>query len=180
MSTLTQTKEGLPTGTWQADVVHSHVGFAVGYVGGTFRGTFSPFDARLDVGPDGSTRLTGSARADSVKVLDENLNAHLLTPDFFDAERAPVLQFASEAFTTKDAVARGELTVKGTTVPVELQVQTGELVVDAYGRARVALQLETTVDRRAFGIDWNMELPSGDPALANDVTLTAELFLIKE
>ena len=50
MSTLTQTQEALPTGTWVEDTVHSHVGFEIGYATGTFRGSFAPFEARLEVG----------------------------------------------------------------------------------------------------------------------------------
>ena len=88
MSTIETTSQALPTGTWNADPVHSHVGFAVEYVGGTFRGTFSPFDATLAVTEDGVT-LTGSAPVAGVKVQDDNLTAHLQSPDFFDAERAP-------------------------------------------------------------------------------------------
>ena len=65
--------EALPAGTWTLDPVHSHVGFAVDYVGGTFRGSFSPVEARLEVTEDGSASLTGSAPVAGVKVQDENL-----------------------------------------------------------------------------------------------------------
>src|SRR5436190_24042687 len=95
MSTLTETRETLPTGSWREDPVHSHVGFELGYAGGIFKGSFSPFEARLDVDANGTAVLTGEAHADSVHVLDENLNAHLLSPDFFDAERTPLLSFES-------------------------------------------------------------------------------------
>src|SRR5579864_1513087 len=120
MSTLTQTREALPTGTWTGDTVHSHVGFELPYATGTFRGSFSPFEAKLEVGEDGSAILTGEARADSVHVLDENLTAHLLSPDFFDAEKAPVLSFRSTAIDATDSglTIGGELTIKGATAPV--------------------------------------------------------------
>src|SRR5713101_3429846 len=122
MSTLTQTEEALPTGTWVGDPVHSHVGFEVGYASGTFRGTFEPFEARLDVDTDGNGALVGEARADSVHVLDENLTAHLLAPDFFDAERAPVLRFTSSDVRRSGShlTIAGELTIKGISVPVEI------------------------------------------------------------
>src|SRR5580765_5488320 len=95
MSTLVETRKPLPTGSWQVDPVHSQVGFAVEYVVGTFRGSFSPVEARLEVAEDGEATLTGSAKVESVKVQDENLTAHLLTPEFFDAERVPEIRFAS-------------------------------------------------------------------------------------
>jgi polyisoprenoid-binding protein YceI len=181
MSTLTQTQEALPTGTWVGDPVHSHVGFELGYASGIFRGTFAPFEARLDVDADGNGALVGEARADSVHVLDENLTAHLLAPDFFDAERAPVLRFTSSDIrrSGSDLTIAGELTIKGISVPVEIAGTVGDPFPYPDGSERLPLTLETTVDRRSFSIDWNMELPNGQPALANGVKLTAELFLVK-
>jgi polyisoprenoid-binding protein YceI len=181
MTTLTHTRDTLPAGTWQADPVHSHVGFELGYATGTFRGSFAPFEARLDVSEDGDATLTGQARADSVRVLDDNLAAHLLSPDFFDAERAPLLEFASREIrrTGAELAIAGELRVKGVAVPVELLGTVAATFAHPAGGERLPLHLETTVDRRAFGIDWNMELPTGEPVLANEVTLTADLFLVR-
>src|SRR5690242_12313633 len=88
MSTI-ETTTALPVGAWNVDPVHSQVGFAVEYVVGTFRGSFSPVDAKLDVAEDGAATLSGKAPVSGVKVQDENLEAHLQSPDFFDAERAP-------------------------------------------------------------------------------------------
>jgi polyisoprenoid-binding protein YceI len=180
MSTLTDTQELLPTGTWIEDAVHSHVGFEIGYATGTFRGSFSPFAARLTVDASGNATLVGEARADSVHVLDENLNGHLLSPDFFDAERAPVLSFVSTSIERagEELRVRGALTLKGATVPVELKGTVAPAFPHPAGE-RLPIKLEATVDRRDFGIDWNMELPNGEQALAYDVALTADLFLVK-
>jgi polyisoprenoid-binding protein YceI len=181
MSTLTQTQEALPAGSWREDSVHSHVGFEIGYAGGTFRGSFAPFAANLEVGTDGGAVLKGQATADSVHVLDENLNAHLLAPDFFDAERTPLLGFESNQIRRagSDVAISGELTIKGVSAPVELVGTIGEPAPNPAGGERLPLHLETTVDRRAFGIDWQMELPNGEPALAYDVKLSADLYLVK-
>jgi polyisoprenoid-binding protein YceI len=177
MSTLTETQEALPTGTWREDVVHSTVGFEIGYAGGTFRGSFSPFEAKLENGV-----LVGEARADSVHVLDENLTAHLLAPDFFDAERTPLLRFESTEIRRagSDVSISGELAIKGATAPVELEGTITDPFLHPSGTDRVWLHLETTVDRRAFGIDWQMELPNGGPVLAYDVKLSADLLLVKD
>lgn len=176
MSTLTQTQEALPAGSWREDPVHSHVGFEIGYAGGTFRGSFSPFEAKIDGGV-----LVGEARADSVHVLDENLNAHLLAPDFFDAERTPLLRFESTEISRagSDLAISGSLTIKGASVPVELTGTIGDPLPYGENTERFPLHLEATVDRRAFGIDWQMELPNGEPALAYDVKLSADLYLVR-
>ena len=179
MSTIT--KEQLPTGTWQVDAAHSQVGFAVPYLVGTFRGSFSPVEATLAVGEDGAVELAGSAPVDGIKVQDENLQAHLLSPDFFDAERAPKIEFKASGIerTGDDVNVDGELTIKGITRPVELTGTITDAITDAYGQERIGLTLETTVDRTQFDLNWNTPLPTGEPALGNDVTLTAELFFTK-
>src|SRR6184192_2176592 len=92
MSVTETTKTLAPAGTWNADPVHSNVSFEVGYAGvNTFRGSFRDFAATL-VGGSEST-LEGSAKVASVDVKDEQLNGHLQTPDFFDAQRYPELGF---------------------------------------------------------------------------------------
>ena len=83
MSTIEQQTTEVPTGTWNADPVHSAVGFRVKHMAvGSFKGGFSEFNAKLENGA-----LSGTAKVASVSVTDENLNAHLQSPDFFDAER---------------------------------------------------------------------------------------------
>jgi len=177
MSTITQTVEVLPAGTWAVDPVHSSIGFEIAYMGGTFRGTFSGVEASLADGV-----LSGSARVDSVRVQDDDLTAHLQSPDFFDAERHPVLGFTSSHLSIEDdrVVVDGTLTIKGIAKPVELTGTAAPPVTDPYGKERIGLELTTTVDRTDFGIDWNVPLPSGEPALSNEVTIAAQLFLVKE
>ncbi len=182
MNTLTAAQEVLETGTWRLDAVHSRIGFAVDYLAGTFHGAFAPFDATLDVDENGAATLTGSARVESIQVADENLSSHLISPEFFDAEQAPEISFASNPFEPAGTDVRvdGELTIKGVSVPVQLTGTIGDPVVDPYGRQRINLQLDAAIDRSSFGMDWNTPLPSGEPALAQDVTLTAELAFVKE
>ena len=180
MSTIAQTQEVVPTGTWTIDAAHSLVGFELPYMGLTFRGSFAPVEATLS-NENGEAKLTGIAKAGDVKVQDENLNAHLLSPEFFDAERTPELRFESRSIRREgdELVVDGELTIRGTTEPVELRGTATEPMTDAYGRERFGLQLRGTVDRTRFGINWNAPLPNGEQALPNDVSLIAELYLLK-
>ena len=108
-----------PAGTWQLDPVHSTVGFEVEYLVGTFKGQFREVEAKLVVGESGAS-LEGIAKVASVDVKDENLAAHLQSPDFFDAERHPELRFTAEQIDLDgDTItAPGELTMKGITEPV--------------------------------------------------------------
>jgi polyisoprenoid-binding protein YceI len=172
VSTLTQIEQAVPTGTWTLDKIHSQVGFAVKHAGiSLFKGSVDDFDADL---ADGA--LNGSARVTSIQVQDENLGAHLASPDFFDAERFPEVTFTSTAVSRAgdELVVEGELELKGTRRPVRLTGTIAGPVND-----RLGISLETTIDRTDFGMSWNMELPSGGAALENEVKLTADLELVK-
>jgi polyisoprenoid-binding protein YceI len=177
MEVLTEARQGVPAGTWALDAVHSTIGFELAYMAGIFRGQFRDVEATLG---DGS--LSGSARVASVDVKDENLAAHLQSPDFFDAERYPELTFVSNSSqrTGGDLKIEGEITIRGTTKPVELVGTIAGPITDGYGRERLNLKLETTVDRTAFGLNWNMQLPNGEPALQSEVKLIAELYFVQE
>jgi polyisoprenoid-binding protein YceI len=170
-------RHALPAGVWSADKIHSTVGFAVPYMAGTFQGTFSEFDARLR---DGALR--GTAQVESVEVKDPNLATHLQSPEFFDAERFPQLSFEAKEIgrSADDLTIAGELTLKGHTEPVEIKGHAGDPGPDPYGGERFGLQLEAKVDRTKFGLNWNNPLPSGDPALSDEVTISVDLQLVKE
>jgi polyisoprenoid-binding protein YceI len=167
----------LPAGTWQVDKVHSNIGFAVDYMAGTFHGTFGEFEADVTDGV-----LNGSARVASVQVKDENLAAHLQSPDFFDAPAHPELTFTSTAISRDGnrVTIDGQITIKGHTEPTEITGEISDPIADPYGGERFGLTLQTVVDRDRFGISWNNPLPSGEPALSNNVTITAELQLSKQ
>jgi polyisoprenoid-binding protein YceI len=177
MTITTEATRSVPTGTWVLDSVHSTIGFELPYLSGTFRGHFKEVDAQF-----AEETLRGSARVASVDVKDENLAVHLQSPDFFDAERYPELTFEStEIERSGDRLTvRGEITIRGVTRPVELTGTISDPITDGYGRERIGLQLETTVDRTEFGLNWNMPLPNGEPALAKAVKLVAELYLVRE
>jgi polyisoprenoid-binding protein YceI len=180
MSTTTET--AIPAGTYTLDTVHSHVGFAVKHmVVATFRGRFETFDATLEVSDDGAPRLIGTVDVTSIEVKDDNLAAHLQSPDFFDTERHPELRFESDSIRLDggDAVVDGRLTIKGQTRPVEAR---GTIVgphEDIAGNTKLGLELTAIVDRTEFGLKWNAPLPKGGMALGNDVTLSVDLELVK-
>jgi polyisoprenoid-binding protein YceI len=181
MSRLESTISLAPAGTrWIADPIHSNVSFELEYAGvSTFRGSFRDFEARLE----GST-LAGSARVASVDVKDEQLAGHLQSPDFFDAERHPEITFRADQLTLAEdgtVSGAGEITIKGVARPVELKGRLGSAQsIDPFGRERLGLALETTIDRNEFGVSWNAPNQSGGDYLGGEVTLEADLSLVRQ
>jgi polyisoprenoid-binding protein YceI len=170
-----------PAGTWNLDAIHSRVDFEVSYLAGTFKGHFNEIAAELAVDDERAT-LEGTTKVASIDVNEENLSAHLQSPDFFDAEQYPELRFTAEDIRLNgdgQVSVDGELTIKGVTQPVTVTGAVTAPITDPYGNERIGLNLTTKVDRTNFGINWNNPLPSGEPSLANDVTILAELQFVK-
>jgi polyisoprenoid-binding protein YceI len=171
----TTTIPEVPTGTYALDPVHSTFGFRVRHNGvSTFRGQFEQVQATLQDG-----LLEGTAEVESVKTVIPQLKEHLLTPDFFNAAEAPTITFRSTDIRPSDdgtVEVDGELTLRGVTKPITAH---GTLAsgVGISGTTVVGLDLEATIDRRDYGLNWQAPLPAGGNALAWDVTLQVHLEL---
>ena len=180
MST-TETTTLAPTGTWRLDPVHSTVGFEIAYLAGTFKGEFREVESTLEIEDDGAG-LSGAAKVASVDVKDENLAAHLQSPDFFDAERHPELRFTAEriALDGETVSVDGEITIKGVTKPVTL---TGTALRRSCRPVRQrAPRLHARRDGRPHGVrrsTGTCPSPPARPALADEVTIVAELQFVK-
>jgi polyisoprenoid-binding protein YceI len=185
MSTHATTTPGLaaiPEGTWSIDPAHSTVEFAVRHLGfATVKGRATEFEGSITGGerPGGTLRI----RADALTTHDPDRDRHLRTPDFFDVAHHPELRFELRgARTAGDGlVLQGDLTIRGTTRPVQL---TGRLtavgVRDPYGDERLGLEAETVIDRRDFGVSWNEVLPGGNVVASHEVRLSAGLSMVRE
>jgi polyisoprenoid-binding protein YceI len=178
------TAPNIATGTWSIDPVHSHVGFAVKHmVVANFRGAFNEYDGALRVGEDGAPELRGTVAVDSILVKDENLAGHLKSPDFFDSERYPQISFRSTAVRPEEGGALevdGELTIKGHTHEVTARGTISGPHEDIAGDDKLGVELETVIDRREYGLEWNAPLPKGGFALENDVKLEVALELVRQ
>ena len=167
----------VPEGTWNVDPTHSQVDFAVRHLAiSTIRGTFSDVAATL-LGGDTPT-LNGTIELGSVSTKDEGRDAHLLSPDFFDADRYPEATFDA-TFVTPEKVV-GNFTLKGITNEIELAASYTGPAIDPYGNDRVGIELEGEIDRSDYGITFNMPLPTGGLALGEKVKLSASLSFVKE
>ena len=165
--------------TWTADPVHSTANFSVKHSGvATFRGSFDDVTGTLDL--SGAPRLTGEVDVPSIQVKDENLHGHLQSPDFFDTANTPKITFASTQVTRDgdDVTIAGDLTIKGTTQRVTAKGTWLEIEADMTGNPRIGVDIDTTIDRTAFGLNWNAPLPKGGVALGNDVKLSVHLELV--
>jgi polyisoprenoid-binding protein YceI len=180
----TATAPQIASGTWKIDTIHSHVGFAVKHmVVSTFRGRFEDYDGALTVGEDGAPRLQGSVDVGSINVKDENLAGHLRSPDFFDSENYPRINFLSSAISVGERgelEVEGDLTIKDHTHRVTARGSVTGPHVDIAGNDKVGVELEAVIDRREYGLLWNAPLPKGGFALDNDVTLQVSLELVRE
>ena len=165
----------VPAGTWTVDPVHSVAGFAVRHMMvGTFRGEFGEIDAALTDG-----KLVGKVSVGSLQIKDEKLKGHLFSPDFFDVERYPEIIYESSSLTVNDGVlsSEGTITLKGTSTPVTATGQLAGPTVTLGDVEKIGVDLETTVNREAVGLQWNAPLPKGGVVLGKDVTISVTLEL---
>src|SRR3954451_4805481 len=179
---MTVAEQVIPIGTWRADALHSSVRFEVEHLGlSVFRAGFTEFDAGLD-SEGRSVALWGVASVASFDVRDDGLRPHVMAPDFLDVERYPDLRFRSDAVRREadELVVEGDLMIKGETRRVEARGHISDPITDPYGNVRSALTLETTIDRTDFGIGWQMSLPGGGQARANEIRLVVSLELVKQ
>ena len=172
------------TGTFVADPNHSSALFSVQHIKvSRFRASFADIDARLAADED--ARLEGRARVDSISIADPpELREHVVSgKDFFNAGEHPEIRFRSSRvdFDTDGAVrVAGELELRGVSRTIEVSGTYRAPVADPFGVPRAAIELATTIDRRDWGLDWQMPLPDGDDALGWEVELDVRLELIQE
>ena len=172
-------------GTFIADPSRSSVLFSVRHMKvSRFRGSFADIDARFAADDEG-VRLEGRARVASISLADPpELREHVVSgQDFFDATEHPELRFRScrvDLDANGAIKVAGELELRGISRPIEASGTYRSPVVDPYGARRAAIELAATIDRRAWGFDWQLPLPDGDDVLGWDVELDVRLELVGE
>ena len=179
---MSVTRQLIPPGVWASDALHSSVRFEVGHMGvSMFSAGFPDVDARLFSSP-GGLELRGRVGVASFDVHDDALRPHVMAPDFLDVERYPELTFRSTEISLNGSGVDviGELTIKGTTRRIEAIGSLTGPIVDPYGNDRIAMALETVIDRTAFGLDYEVRLPNGASALGTEVKLAVVLELVRE
>ncbi len=179
---MTVAEVEVPTGTWEADNIHSSVGFEIKHMMvSTFRSKFDDYEATLS-DAEGEPKLAGTVQVASIEAKDGTLKSHLLSPDFFDAERTPQISFESTAFRREgdQLTVDGDLTIRAVTHPVRAHGSIYGPHENIAGGESLGLELETTVDRTEYGLGWNAPLAKGGFALANDVKIKVALELVRQ
>lgn len=171
--------DGWQAGTWAIDASHSHIHFQIRHLAiSKVRGSFERFSGEITTGeaPEQSS-VRAQIEVGSVSTGSADRDAHLANPDFFDAEAHPSAEFTSTAIRVEGGASfvDGDLTIKGVTKPVSIEVEFGGIADDAYGSRRLGLEGSVTLDRRDFGIAFNVPDAAGGLVLGNDVKVSLEI-----
>jgi polyisoprenoid-binding protein YceI len=166
-------------GTWKIDSSHSTVGFTARHLMiSKVRGSFSSYAGSIQIGPtpqESSVEVTIDAA--SIETRDEQRDAHLRSGDFLDVEHHPTLHFRSTGVGQtgpSTGTVRGDLTIRGVTRPVELEVELLGVVGDPWGGQRLGIVARGEIDREAFGLTWNMALEAGGVLVGRKIQLEIE------
>ncbi|UYM04255.1 YceI family protein [Solicola gregarius] len=169
-------------GTWKIDTTHSEVGFTVRHLMSKVRGKFETFEGEIVTDSTGlASSATATVELSSVNTGTEDRDNHLRSSDFFSVDETPTMTFQSTGIRDKGEtyVALGDLTIRGVTKPVELDVEVLGEGGDPWGGTRLGLEATTTISRKEFGIDFNIPV-SGDKLMIGDkvtIQLTVEAVL---
>ncbi|OBI57683.1 YceI family protein [Mycobacterium sp. E796] len=171
------------SGTWAIDPVHSSVNFWVRHLMvSKVRGSFDNFSGAIAVAEDGTPSVHAEIAVDSVNTGNAQRDAHLKSTDFFDVDKYPVATFTSTSVEANgdSYVLRGDLTIKGITKPVALDLEFFG-VNPGMGHGEVAgFEASVVLNRKDFGIDIDLPLETGGAVVGDKVTVTLEIEAIKQ
>ncbi|MGH8995620.1 MAG: YceI family protein [Acidimicrobiales bacterium] len=166
-------------GTYKIDEAHTNVGFVVRHMAvSRVRGQFAKVDGTLVVGEDPTaSSIQVTIDSDSVDTRDETRDNHVRTADFLDVANHPTITFTSTAVRPVEAGSwqvEGDLTVRGTTRPVVLDVTLEGVVQDPYGNHRAGFSARTEINREDFGVSFGAVMEAGGLVVAKKVAIEIE------
>jgi polyisoprenoid-binding protein YceI len=171
---------GVNAETYQVDPVHSTVGFSVKHLAiSTVRGVFTNFEGTIefDAKKPEASKASGTVKVASVNTQMEARDKHLRSPDFFDADKYPEIQFQMvSARKDGDAwVVKGRFTMHGVMREIELRGTIEGPVKDPWGKTRIGLSASTTINRQDFGLTWSKKMDSGGLVVGDLVKIELEI-----
>jgi len=165
---------GIVAGTWTIDPSHSEVGFTVRHLMSKVRGQFESFTGTLTTGETlADTSAEATIDLNSVNTRDAQRDGHLRSADFFDVENHGNMTFRSTSF--NGTTATGELTIKGVTRTVELDVEFLGTDVDPYGNQKIGFEATAEISRKDFGVDFNVPLDGGKLLVGDKVSIVLSI-----
>jgi polyisoprenoid-binding protein YceI len=175
---------GLTPGVWNLDMSHSEIGFTVRHAGiSKVRGRFTDASAEARVGESlADSSLHATVKTASFESGDANRDGHVKGPDFFDVEEFPEMTFRATSVEGdgEDYTLTGDLTIRGITKPVELEVEFTGVAVDPFGATRAGFSAETDISRKEFGLTWNAALEAGGLLVSDKVKINVDAALVKQ
>jgi polyisoprenoid-binding protein YceI len=166
---------------WQIDTVHTHVGFSVKHMMvSTVRGQFKQYSGSLSIDAADFTKskFEGEVDVASIDTGNSQRDDHLRSGDFFDAANQPKIKFSSTKIESKgdgEFVVHGDLTIRGTTLPVALEVEYHGTSKNPWGKTVTGFSAKSTVNRKDFGLHWNSLLETGGVAVSEKVKIEIEV-----
>ncbi len=164
---------GLAEGTWAIDPSHSEVGFSVRHLMvSKVRGALSGVAGTITVG-EAEVAVAATIDAATIDTRDANRDGHIKSADFFDVENHPTWTFASTGFQAKgnDITLTGDLTLRGVTKPVVLDVEFVGVNTDPWGNTKAGFEAKGELNRKDFGVEWNAPLETGGVLVGETVKL---------
>jgi len=172
------------TNTWKLDPSHSNVEFSAKHMMfTTVKGRFGDIEGTIEVNGDApeAAVVNVTMKAASIDTRSEQRDGHLRSADFLDVENFPEVTFKSTKIS--GALDRfkleGELTIRGTTKPVTLDVTYEGNGIDPWGGERLGFSADAKIDRREFGLTWNQALEAGGVLVSNDIKLHIDAQLVR-
>ncbi len=176
----------MATKNWVIDPMHSEIRFKIKHLMiSNVTGSFNSFEGTATTEGDDfkNAKISFSAAIDSIDTGNEQRDGHLKAGDFFEAEKYPTLDFVSTKTENEDADGfdlYGDLTIKGTTKNVKLNVEKGGVAKDAYGNTKAGFTVSGKIDRKDFGLTWSALTEAGGLMLGDDVKLDVEVQLAEK
>ncbi|AKQ45021.1 hypothetical protein TH63_04250 [Rufibacter radiotolerans] len=172
---------------WSIDPTHSEVQFKVKHLMiTTVTGYFKKFNLEVETETDDfstASSIVFTADVDSIDTNNEQRDTHLKSADFFDSSTHGEVRFVGKRYekTGQDsAKLHGDLTIRGTTKPVTVDVEFGGIVVDPYGQTKAGFTVSGKISRKDFGLTWNAVTEAGSVVVSDDIRLLAEIQLVKQ
>ena len=171
---------------WKIDPAHSEIQFKVKHLMiTTVTGQFKQFDLTVETETDDfatAKKIEFTADIDSISTNNEQRDTHLKSADFFHAEEHEQLRFVGNKYEAKgdEAKLHGDLTIRGTTKPITLNVEFGGIVVDPYGQTKAGFTVNGKISRKEFGLLWSAVTEAGSVVVADEIKIHAEIQVVKQ